>query len=445
MGFDSRIPAILYLSTDGMITFAYCYTNPLLESVPDRTVWGQEVDRLYEDRGDRHQWALLLKDCQTRLPARLLVRRLVDLGDSIQEVGDRLAELEALGVRVESLEEELGDGAHQSDLMDVLRSLQQQQRSRQIRLGHARNRLKTLPPPGKAPYGYRRSKDRYVIDRATAPIVKAFFDHFLLYGSLRDSVRHLEAKHHKKISPSTGKRWLTSPIYRGDLEYSPGEIISDTHAPIVSRQEAAQIDRLLRRNRPLPRRSASAPRSLAGLVVCGECQSSMTITRVTAPGRDHEYLYLRPMQCPRRPKCRAIAYAEVLERTIAQICQELPAAIEQLSLPPVEGLRQAVAAQIAEKRSHLEHLPHLLRQGILDKETLERRSYTLKTEIAQLQEQLSQLPPVDLKATVRVVSIPQFWQDLSESERRFYLREFIRQIAIDRHDAGWNIRLVFLF
>ncbi len=47
-----------------------------------------------------------------------------------------------------------------------------------------------------------------------------------------------------------------------------GQILSDTHTPIISREEAAQIDRLLRRNRRLPPRTASANRSLAGLVSC---------------------------------------------------------------------------------------------------------------------------------------------------------------------------------
>jgi len=89
------------------------------------------------------------------------------------------------------------------------------------------------------------------------------------------AVRYLAQKYGKKISVSTGRRWLTLSIVA--TPYQNGQVISNTHVPIISREEAAQVDRLLRRNRRLPPRTASVPRSLAGLVVCGECQSKMTV------------------------------------------------------------------------------------------------------------------------------------------------------------------------
>jgi hypothetical protein len=144
----------------------------------------------------------------------------------------------------------------QADLLKLLQQVQREQRSRRIRQGHAQNRVMALPPPGKAPYGYRRSKHRYVVDRSTAPVVKDFFEQFLLYGSLSGAVRYLAKRYGKKIAVSTGHRWLTNPVYRGDLAYQNGELVSDTHVAILSREEAAQIDRLLRRNRRLPPRTA---------------------------------------------------------------------------------------------------------------------------------------------------------------------------------------------
>jgi hypothetical protein len=58
---------------------------------------------------------------------------------------------------------------------------------------------------------------------------------------------------------------------------------------------------------------------------------------------------------------------------------------------------------------------------------------------------MASLPPVDLQAIAQAVSISQFWLDLSESERRFYFREFIRQIEITRQDSSWEIKLIFIF
>jgi len=433
---------------------AYLYSDPLLESPPHSGIWGLEVDRVYQDLGGRQQLQQLLADCKSEPPDYLLIRRLEELGDSLEQISDRLTQLEAMGIQIIATEQSYSSSQPtdaitstklRADLLKLLGEIQREVNRRRLRQGHARNRLKTLPPPGKAPYGYRRGKDRYILDRSTAPVVKDFFEQFLLYGSLRGAVRYLEKKYNKKISVSTGRRWLTNPIYRGDLGYQNGEVISDTHTPILNREEAAQIDRLLRRNRRLPPRTASAPRSLAGLVVCGECQSHMTITSVTRPRKDKEYLYLRPISCPKLPKCRAIAYEQVLECTIQIICQDLPRAVAGMNAPSLDGVKQSATNQISQMQDILVQLPALTASGVLDSETADLRAYKLRTEISQLRSRLAALPPVNLQAIAQAVSIPQFWCDLSESERRFYFREFIREIEITRQDKEWQLQLRFIF
>ncbi|MBD2081531.1 recombinase family protein [Leptolyngbya sp. FACHB-17] len=426
-----------------MKVIAYLYSDPLLEETPNTTLWEQKIDQIYQDFAgetvDRAQFNQLLRDCETET-AQLLIRRLEDLGSSIAEIRDRLTQLESLNVEVISVESDELSAA----TLQQLQELQHNQKSRRIRQGHARNRIKTLAPPGKAPYGYRRSRNRYILDRATAPVVKEFFDHFLLYGSLRGAVRFLEKKYAKKISVSTGQRWLTNSVYRGDLEYQTGETIPDTHPAILSRDEAAQIDRLLRRNRRLPARTASAPRSLAGLVTCGDCQSGMTVTRVTSRKKGKkEYLYLRPMQCPKQ--CKGIAYEEILQCTIDQICEDLPRAVSEMGTLDIDAIKSNIQGAIGQKQAILNQIPSLTETGILDAETAELRSYKLRSEIAELQNKVSQLPPVNLKAIAQTVSIPQFWLDLSEAERRFYFREFIRQIELIRTETGWKLKLNFIF
>jgi DNA invertase Pin-like site-specific DNA recombinase len=436
-----------------MKIIAYLYSDPLLESPTDPTVWGLEVDRVYQDLGGRQQLQQLLAECKAEPADYLLIQRLEALGETVEEVSDRLTQLESLGIEVIATEQPYtsfqltttNTTNIRANLFKLLGEIQKYQRSRRLRQGHARNRLKALPPPGKAPYGYRRGKDRYILDRSTAPVVKDFFEQFLLYGSLRGAVRYLEKKYSKKISVSTGRRWLTNPIYRGDLAYQNGEVISDTHSPILNREEAAQIDRLLRRNRRLPPRTASAPRSLAGLVVCGECQSHMTVTSVTRPRTDKEYLYLRPISCPKRPKCRAIAYETILGCTIKSICQDLPRAVAGMNAANLDGIKQSLDSQIASKQDILAQLPALTGTGVLDAETADLRAYKLRTEISQLRSRLAALPPVNLQAIAQAVSIPQFWSDLSEAERRFYFREFIRQIEITRQDKAWQLKLIFIF
>ncbi len=443
-----------------MRAVAYFYSDPLLDAAPeaaDASAGLEGVERVYQDCGDRLAWQQLLADCASDPPQCVLVRRLDELGDTLEAIDAALAAISACDVRVVAIEQDfdsarlagVSGGEVRAQLFRLLQEIQRLQRSRRLRKGHARNRLKAQPPPGKAPYGYRRGKDRYILDRATAPVVKDFFERFLLFGSLRGAVRHLEQKYGKKISPSTGKRWLSNPVYRGDLAYKDGEIISDTHVAIVSRDEAAQVDRLLRRNRRLPPRTASAPRSLAGLVACRRCAEVLAVSRAMARGGTKEYLYLRAVACPQRPKCKAIPYQAILEATIARICQDLPPAVARMGGTGgagVVGAKMALEGEIAAKQAIVERLPALQAEGILDRETADLRRYKLQAEISRLRDRLAQLPPENLDTIAQAITLPQFWLDLSEAERRFYFREFIRKIELLRPDAKtWDLELAFFF
>ncbi|MGF1513243.1 MAG: recombinase family protein [Elainellaceae cyanobacterium] len=429
--------------------FAYDYC-PYADAAQSED-WLQSADRIYRDIGERHQLQQMCRDCRQEPPVTLLVRRLADLGESLQAVGDRLSEFSQLGVTIRTAE---ADDLSPYDLQSLrlAQTISRQQQRQRICQGHANARIQGQPPPGKAPYGYRRGPDCYTLDRSAAAVARAFFEHFLLYGALRRSVRYLAEAHGKKISVSTGKRWLSSPVYRGDLAYHSGDVIPDAHAPILSRDEAAQIDRLLRRNRQFASRSSTAPRSLAGLVVCGRCQTSMTVGQTTPKRgrrRGKTYLYLRPSHCPYRDvdsgRCSSLPYADVLGKTVDRICDELPRTVGQSALPPVDSIKANLAQQIDAKQGILDQLGSFEAQGILDRQTAALRAYTLQTEIAALREQSGQLPPASLMSIAQTVSIPQFWFDLSETERRFYFREFIQQIELTQQDGDWDLSLSYRF
>jgi DNA invertase Pin-like site-specific DNA recombinase len=430
---------------------AYWYCDPRLSiALPD---WGDwSIDRVYQDRardGERSQLRQLLQDCQVDGAQTLVIPSIEDLGDSLPVAVQVLQHCAAIGLAVVALKGDLPELA----ALDQSIALQSQQRSRRIRQGHAQNRIQALPPPGRVPYGYRRTPEKYVVDRKTAPQVKALFEQFLLFGSVRGAVRYLAQNYNQKISPSTGLRWLTSPVYRGHLAYANGDVIRDTHEALLSDDEAAQIDRLLKRNQSLPRRAASSSRSLSGLVTCQTCQSPWRVVKVAPRDRSRHpekvYLYLRPTACTAASSCRSIDYEQILQRVIDQICRELPKAIAFAmgSIPKSNrsSPKQGIEDQILEKKKILEKLPEALISGILDESMLQMRSYQLKTEISKLENVRSQLPPENIMSIAETVSIPQFWADLSETERRFYFREFLRQVAIDCSGETWQIRLVFMF
>jgi hypothetical protein len=111
----------------------------------------------------------------------------------------------------------------------------------------------------------------------------------------------------------------------------------------------------------------------------------------------------------------------------------------------LDEVKQSLKSKIAEQKGVLDQLNHLTATGVLDTETAQLRAYKLRTEQSQLLSQLASLPPVNLGAIAQTVSIPQFWSDLSESERRFYFREFIRQVQLIRQGKEWRLQLIFIF
>ena len=171
----------------------------------------------------------------------------------------------------------------------------------------------------------------------------------------------------------------------------------------------------------------------------------MAVTSVSAPRRSERYLYLRPTDCQRDPKCKLIPYDRVLNTTIERICVDLPIAVNQSNLPNLDGFKAKISQDISEKQQTIAQLPQLIDSGILDRETVDLRTYKLKTEISALQNRLAAFPPVNLQSLAQAISIPQFWLDLSESERRFYFREFIRSISIDPQAANLDLQLQFIF
>ena len=401
------------------------------------------TSELLVDLGDRQQYLNLVRDYggEDTADVSLLFLSLTDLGETTPKVEQQLqfwlergAEL---GVVTGNGVQSLGD----SEVLGVwLAQLPQELKGRHIAEGHAQNRLNRKPPPGPAPFGYRRVGDTYEIDEQPAQLVRAFFDRFLLFGSIRGAVKEIAQERGERISVTTARRWLMSPVYRGDLKFKDGVTLRNTHPALLSREEAAQLDRWSRRNSAIASRSTSAPRALAGLVVCQSCQGALRIVQATRKNQAKVYRYLR---CP---TCRySVNYELALTHTIQAVCQQLPERTANLGTVPIEIIKSRIELQIERNKSKISvldtdiGLSSSLKSSDGDRQ-LQR--YRLEGENATLSEKCEQLPPGNLAAIAQAVSIEPFWRSLSESEQRAYLREFIKQISIN---AEAEVELEFFF
>jgi uncharacterized protein YPO0396 len=179
---------------------------------------------------------------------------------------------------------------------------------------------------------------------------------------------------------------------------------------------------------------------LAGLVHCCACGSLLRIVQTTPrKGKKNgsPYLYLRCQTCR-----YSLPYTEVLQEVIRQVCEQLPQRAQTLDRQALTQVRQELQAQIQANAERLRQLEELQQSGLMDEASLAQRRYQLRAETARLAQKLEQLPPANLTQTIQTLSIPPFWQDLSETERRAYLREFLRRIEVDSAGA---VRVTFAF
>ena len=438
--------ALLDESIRNLVTkLGYIYRSgimPPTEAEQQRLLDAGAAD-LRVDLGDRRHYLEMVRDRDSlgATEGSLLLLTLADLGDTVPKVEQQVKFWLDRNVEIQLISEQgVQSSRDRPTLNRWLARLPHELKGRHIAEGHAHNRLNRKPPPGPAPFGYRRLEDTYVLDEQSAELVRDFFDRFLLFGSIRGAVTYFQQEREQPISVTTARRWLTSPVYRGDLKFKDGVTLRDTHPPLLNREEAAQIDRWFRRNSQISRRSASAPRALAGLVVCQTCNSSLRIVQATRKNRDKVYRYLRCPNC-----CYSINYDRAFQRTIQEVCQQLPERTATLNSTTVESIKNRIELQIESNKKKISGLlPERLSPLATDTNNsdLQFQRYQLEGENAKLSEQREQLPPENLAAIAQAVSIEPFWQSLSESEQRAYLREFIKQIRIS---ADLDIELEFFF
>lgn len=416
-------------------TLRYDYGHPTLDRERLRQIdWHSPAPLWVDTTPERPRLQALIHQYANVPGTRLLTPAWDRLGDSLAGIYQAHHALSQAGIVLVVAQ---GDALDWEQVNCIQKYLQR----RNIILGHIEAQTKHQPPPGRVPYGYQWGETGYLPDPKTEPVVRAFFEHFLLYGSVQAAVTFLKDNYHKNITITTGIRWLSAPVYRGHTQTKHQPLQCHTHPALLSPAEAAQIDRIRQRNQKVSRRSASAPHALAGLVQCGRCQQAWRVNSVSIKYKQNTYLYLSPAACPQRPLCAGVAYQPFWQAVVEHLCPQLKQLFEQPL--PFGVIKQGLQGQILQKQQLLTQLNELKDQGILDELTVQMRTVTLQTEINQMQNKLAQLPPVNLQEIAQTASLPTFWLDLSPAEQRVYLREFLHHLEIQFEGQKYRVRLVF--
>jgi len=195
------------------------------------------------------------------------------------------AKLKKNGVRVLSARENISDDASGILMEAVLEGMAEYfstELSQKVKRGMALTAQKCELTGSGVPLGYKIVDKRFVVDEATAPIVRRIFEMYLAGSTMAEIIRHLNEN---GVSTSRGNTYnknsirtiLTNRRYLGiyiyaDIEIPDGvpRIIDDTIF------EQAQI--LLEKNKKAPARLKAVGENylLTTKLFCGNCNCAMT-------------------------------------------------------------------------------------------------------------------------------------------------------------------------
>lgn len=276
--------------------------------------------------------------------------------------------------------------------------------------------------PHRAPLGYVNNKHLLKGQRSISPDPERFALlqqawKLLLTGSYNaEMIRHLlndswgfrtpvtrSGRGGNPLPRATFYKLLGNPFYMGQM-YHAGKLYMGAHESMVTKEEFARVQHLLRRERTATEgRALALPKAsdlaFTGLIRCGDCGSQITVTVKTKPsGRQYIYYHCSNSRgiCPRRgireDRLQAMIAACLEKVTIDEDFYDWAVeVIEAQSRALLEGQedRQAQRTRaINEVQKRLDTLLDIKLNGLIsDAEFTERRE-RLMTEKNRLVEEM---------------------------------------------------------
>jgi len=262
--------------------------------------------------------------------------------------------------------------------------------------------------PNGAPLGYRNdpATKTIVVDPVYAPMVRRMFDLALTGGYSARRIARIAKEEWgfrtplrrkrggKPIPPNSVTQLLSNPFYAGRFAWA-GEHYDGRHAPLVTAEEFAKVQALVRRPRAHRGKRLSFP--LTGLIRCGACGRSITAEhKVNRHGHRYTYYHcsktgLGP-RCP-QPSVRAEVLTQQVEAGLARLAAE-PQVVDRLlrvfqmttgkARASAGAMRKSLDHALREVQAQLSELTGLRLRGVIgDDEFLPHRQ-RLHAEAARL-------------------------------------------------------------
>lgn len=307
------------------------------------------------------------------------------------------SEIEEAGGRVESALEPADDtaaGRFSRGVLLEMAAFESEQKSESWKEAHASRLAKGLPPQGRQKFGYLKEGGAFVVDPATAPLVKEAYRRYLAgvgFPSIAQwwtdsgALNPLGAQWDKQ----SVQRTLDNPFNAGLIRYK-GVDRPGAHESLISEGEwAAYLKKRAERAKLAPR-TKDSDWAFSGLVVCGKCGAAMV--RNSTRGR----VYVMCARHRRKGACTGMSakYSRVNMAVYGWLNARKDA--WAAALPPETEAQDAERA-VLDARAALEKaegaVSDLLRRavvlGLSDAEVYEVLG-ELRAEVARAQESLAE-------------------------------------------------------
>ncbi|KAB2951158.1 recombinase family protein [Heliorestis acidaminivorans] len=333
--------------------------------------WKVEIEEIIDDGYsakdiDRPGLKRLLSQVEKGTVSRVLVtkldrlsRRLLDLLKLIDLFGQHEVSFVSTS---ESFDTETPSGRLTLQVLGAVAEFERERiRERVIdNMAHAAKSGKWLT---QHPYGYRLVEKELVVHEREAIVVRRIYDMFLDQGMGYFAIA--KQLNEEGISSRQGKEWsirsvklvLTNPVYKGTLVWNrtdsskkkrkqkeEGEWIMLPGAlpAIVSEEKWDKVQEKINDKPKVPSRAKTSPHLLGGLLKCGKCGASMTISWSGWPKRHRVY---RCSAYKNKGTCESKPYrADEVEKWFVEGLKNLVDSVEH-------RVREVVISQVEEEKS----------------------------------------------------------------------------------------------
>ena len=377
------------------------------------------------------------------------------------------AKLKKYGVRLISATENLTDSPESIILESVLEGMAEfysAELSQKIRRGQRESVAKHKPVGGVVPLGYRFENEKYVVDEATAPVVKEIFQRYASGERAVDIAKSLNARGYRTakgavFTKSSFHRMLTNKRYLGYYVFKdqeePGIL-----PPLVDEETWNAVQKRIALNKKCPgAMKAKEPYLLLDKLICGHCGSKMIGDGGTSKtGAVYHYYVCQHRKkrhaCDKKPVPKRLIEDAVVDDILETMTDDF---IAELAKAAVEENNRILAEDQTLKNltDKIEDIEHRLRNLYRAFEMTDDVPQTIIDRIRELEKEKSQTVKDLADAEKMIIRLDEdmviFWLSRfrdgdynDEGFRRSLVDHFINSVTVwDDPDDGWRLEIIY--